>query len=137
MSLTHLYTDNVVLDIIVQRDANVAWAIMLTTSLLLATGLTLRPDLISPRVYVAFEGNSVTFTCTSEVEPEWERGSLFNEMPTYIDVYEKNDTLHTITIPNLKNSHTGQYICHGTFYDLYFKTVKFEAVANLYVGGEY
>ena len=81
---------------------------------------------------VASVDSSVSFTCNSDVEPKWNRGGLFLEMPHYVDVYENNDTLHTITIPNLRSKMSGQYMCYGTTNGL-----KFKAITDLYVGSEY
>ena len=92
----------------------------------------LRPDLIKPNVYAAFEGHSVTFTCTSDEEPNWTKSGFMSKMPTYVDAQDNVDTLHSIIIPNLMSRHTGQYNCHGMS-----NGTTFKAVAQLYVGSEY
>ena len=94
--------------------------------------IELRPDLITPSVFVALEGNSVSFTCISDEEPNWKRYGLLFAMPAYVDVYNINETLHTITIPNLISEHTGEYICDGIFHG-----TKFTAEADLYVGSKF
>ena len=52
-------------------------------------------------------------------------------MPYYINVYDSDDTVHTITITNLKSSHSGKYNCYGIS-----NGTGFKAIAHLYVGSE-
>jgi len=99
--------------------------------LLSASRLQIRPDLITPQVFVAPEGFSVTFTCTSEEEPNWTKGYFMNKFPKYVEVHEMNDTLHSITLLNLRSKHTNQYNCHG-----FSNGSRFRATAYLYVGSK-
>ena len=94
--------------------------------------MELRPDLITPSVYVAYEGSSVNFNCTSDLEPDWSKGKHKAEIPIHTIWYGDDPTLHTIFIYNLRVHHTGTYNCHGIIEGKFF-----EAVARLFVGSEY
>jgi len=100
--------------------------------LLSASLLQIRPDLIiTPQVSVEEEGSSVTFTCTSDEEPNWTKGNSMNKFPDHVEVHEMNDTLHSVTLLNLRSQHTNRYNCHG-----FSNGSRFIAVAYLYVGSE-
>jgi len=87
---------------------------------------------MTPRSYVATQGSSVTFKCSSESEPIWTKshphGIAIRE-PVYF--HDGDFNIFSMTIINVKYMDTGRYICNGRYND-----TDFSIYSTLYVGGK-